>query len=318
MGNPKQKWTAEEEQALRDGVAKYGAGKWKCIHNDPAFSVVLHSRSNIDLKDKWRNLSAAAQGLTTRSRTPKPKLTQDTPAAAAAPTPAPLVNVQPPPVVPIVPKPANNHVKEESVKDIPVAKNGSRVTDTTAMIFEALSATKEPNGLDVAAIFSYIEQRSPGESTQNFRKQLGVKLRKLVLQERLEKEGNTPSDVSAFDGVFQLSHVLTESLKHAIRDGVFQVENCYRLKKNPVVETNASNRKDVRPRQIIIPAQSRINESLEEAAKTAAYKVAEAEEKTYFAALSVREAERLSKLQEESDAMLQLAQEIYDTCKICD
>ncbi|XP_074277746.1 single myb histone 3-like isoform X2 [Silene latifolia] len=287
MGNPKQKWTAEEEQALRDGVAKYGAGKWKCIHNDPAFSIVLHSRSNIDLKDKWRNLSAAAQGLTTRSRTPKPKLPQDTPlpaaaaavavaVAAAAPIPAPPVNVQPPPVVPIVPKPATNHVKEEPVKDIPDVKTGA--SDTAALIFEALSTTKEPNGLDIGSIYSYVEQRNPGELTQNSRKLLGGRLRRLVLQEKLEK-----------------------------------IENCYRLKKNPLVETNASNRKDVRPRQIMIPAQLKINESLEEAAKTAAYKVAEAEEKTYFAALSVREAERLSKLQEESDAMLQLAQEIYDT-----
>ena len=50
MGNPKQKWTAEEEGALRAGVFKYGAGKWKFIQKDPEFNQFLHSRSNIDLK----------------------------------------------------------------------------------------------------------------------------------------------------------------------------------------------------------------------------------------------------------------------------
>lgn len=50
MGNPKQKWTSEEEEALRAGVAKHGAGKWKNIQRDPEFNHLLHSRSNIDLK----------------------------------------------------------------------------------------------------------------------------------------------------------------------------------------------------------------------------------------------------------------------------
>lgn len=50
MGNPKQKWTAEEEEALRAGVAKHGTGKWKNIQKDPEFNHFLYSRSNIDLK----------------------------------------------------------------------------------------------------------------------------------------------------------------------------------------------------------------------------------------------------------------------------
>ena len=50
MGNPKRKWTAEEEEALRAGVAKHGNGKWKIIQKDPKFNPYLFSRSNIDLK----------------------------------------------------------------------------------------------------------------------------------------------------------------------------------------------------------------------------------------------------------------------------
>lgn len=50
MGAPKQKWTSEEEEALRAGVDKHGAGKWRTIQKDPEFSHCLATRSNIDLK----------------------------------------------------------------------------------------------------------------------------------------------------------------------------------------------------------------------------------------------------------------------------
>lgn len=47
---PTNKWSAEEEQALRDGVDEYGAGKWRVIQKDPVFGAVLSTRSNVDLK----------------------------------------------------------------------------------------------------------------------------------------------------------------------------------------------------------------------------------------------------------------------------
>ncbi|XP_058004502.1 telomere-associated protein 1 isoform X3 [Hevea brasiliensis] len=50
MGNQKQKWTVEEE-ALLNGVAKHGPGKWKNILKDPDFAPFLTQRSNIDLKE---------------------------------------------------------------------------------------------------------------------------------------------------------------------------------------------------------------------------------------------------------------------------
>ena len=50
MGNQKQKWTTEEEEALLAGVAKYGPGRWKNIIKDPEFALSLSNRSNIDLK----------------------------------------------------------------------------------------------------------------------------------------------------------------------------------------------------------------------------------------------------------------------------
>ncbi|XP_073260777.1 telomere repeat-binding factor 2 isoform X2 [Populus alba] len=60
MGAPKQKWTAEEEAALKAGVLKHGTGKWRTILMDPDFSAVLRLRSNVDLKDKWRNINVTA------------------------------------------------------------------------------------------------------------------------------------------------------------------------------------------------------------------------------------------------------------------
>ncbi|EMS58322.1 Histone H1 [Triticum urartu] len=68
MGAPKQRWTSEEEAALKAGVAKHGPGKWRTILRDTDFSAVLRLRSNVDLKDKWRNLSVTAGGYGSREK----------------------------------------------------------------------------------------------------------------------------------------------------------------------------------------------------------------------------------------------------------
>nr|KYP75528.1 hypothetical protein KK1_008267 [Cajanus cajan] len=46
----KNKWTKEEEKALIAGVMKHGEGFWKKILQDPEFSDVLSSRSNVNIK----------------------------------------------------------------------------------------------------------------------------------------------------------------------------------------------------------------------------------------------------------------------------
>jgi myb proto-oncogene protein len=68
MGAPKQKWTSEEEAALKAGVHKHGAGKWRTILKDPHYSSILSLRSNVDLKDKWRNMSVMANGWGSREK----------------------------------------------------------------------------------------------------------------------------------------------------------------------------------------------------------------------------------------------------------
>jgi ERCC4-type nuclease len=53
--NKRRKWTQKEINALKDGVLKYGKGSWRDILDDPVFSI-LNGRTNVNLKDKWRNL----------------------------------------------------------------------------------------------------------------------------------------------------------------------------------------------------------------------------------------------------------------------
>ena len=67
------------------------------------------------------------------------------------------------------------------------------------------------------------------------------------------------------------------------------------------------------------PSQSPINRhlggTLEDAAVAAAYKVAEAENKSFVAAEAVKELERVTKTAEEAEASLQLIRRIYERCK---
>ena len=67
--------------------------------------------------------------------------------------------------------------------------------------------------------------------------------------------------------------------------------------------------KDVYPRQLPVS-----NETVKDAADNAAYRVAEAENKSFLAAEAIKEAERISKLAEDADSILQLVKQIYDQC----
>lgn len=272
MGNPKQKWTSEEEEALRAGVLKHGTGKWKNIQKDPEFNHFLFTRSNIDLKDKWRNMSVSAsgQGPREKSRTPKTKANTDAPSAATVSNPQNSSSAAP------VTGDASADAMDDASKNILDGKSAPRYN---AMIFEALSALKEPNGSDTSTIVSFIEQRH--EVPQNFRRLLSSRLRRLVAQDKLEK-----------------------------------VQNCYKIKRDPSfgTKTPTPKQKDIRPRQSQSTDYVASIETVEEAAVAAAYKVAEAENKSFVAAEAVKEAERVAKMAEESEAMLQFTLEILEKC----
>ncbi|KAL2229115.1 UNVERIFIED_CONTAM: Single myb histone 4 [Sesamum indicum] len=235
MGNPKQKWTSEEEEALRAGVAKHGAGKWKNIQRDPEFNHLLFARSNIDLKDKWRNLSVAnGQGPRDKARTPKAKANPtDSPA-----TPLPITQTSAS-VTPSSQDASSDVVMLDSSKPLPEGNNAAKYN---AMIFEALSALKEPNGSDSSAIATFIE-----------------------------------------------------------------VQNCYRLKRDSQVDAKspAMRQTDTRPRQV--QSIGYLGDTVEDAAISAAYKIAEAENKSFVAAEAVKEAERVSTMAEDMESLLQFA-----------
>lgn len=269
MGNQKQKWTSEEEDALLAGVKKHGPGKWKNILKDPEFAPFLTHRSNIDLKDKWRNLSVstATQGTKEKSRAPKAK-------AIVA---ASVSNNQ-------NSAPTKLNVSADTEVDVPPTnstQDAKNVPRYYTMIFEALSTIKDANGCDIGTIVNFIEQRH--EVPQNFRRQLSSKLRRLVSQGKLEK-----------------------------------VQNCYRVKKDNslAVKTPTPKQKDVRPRisQYTTGPLLPSGETVEDAAKAAAYKVADAESKSYLAAEAVKEAERIAKMAEDTDSMLQIVKEMYEKC----
>lgn len=268
MGNPKQKWTSEEEEALRAGVAKHGTGKWKNIQKDPEFNPFLYSRSNIDLKDKWRNMSVSSngQGPREKSRTPKTKANPDVP---TTPSSSALI------VAPVAP--ATHDASADAIVDDSSLGmlDGKNAPGYNAMIFDALSTLKEPNGSDTAAILNFVEQQRP-DVLPTFRRSLSSRLKRLVSQDKLEKIQNS----------------------------------YYRIKKDALNPTKAPTTKPTRGRLQGTPYTT----SIEEASKTAAYKVAEAENRSFVAAEAVRESERVSKMAEDTDSFLLLAKEISEKC----
>ncbi|CAH9138555.1 unnamed protein product [Cuscuta epithymum] len=49
------KWSSIEEDTLRTGVQKFGRGNWKLILQ--AYGDIFEERTEVDLKDKWRNMT---------------------------------------------------------------------------------------------------------------------------------------------------------------------------------------------------------------------------------------------------------------------
>jgi len=50
------RWTERENEALRQGILKFGVGQWKKIKESAG--DVLDHRSNVDLKDRYRNIQS--------------------------------------------------------------------------------------------------------------------------------------------------------------------------------------------------------------------------------------------------------------------
>ncbi|KAI5413703.1 hypothetical protein KIW84_058026 [Lathyrus oleraceus] len=154
------------------------------------------------------------------------------------------------------------------------------------MIFEALSTIRDANGSDLSAIVSFIEQKHNIPQNQNFRRALGSRLRRLVTQGKLEK-----------------------------------VQNCYKIKDTPVETKPAVDSKPPAPKEMNSPAPeasstSAFDNAMREASEIVAYRIADAENKSFLAAEAVKETERYAKFVEENDAMLKFAEELLEKCKL--
>ncbi|CAF2064460.1 unnamed protein product [Brassica napus] len=286
MGNQKLKWTGDEEEALRAGIEKHGPGKWKNILRDPEFADQLSNRSNIDLKDKWRNLcvAPATQCSNDKSRTRKVKeegvtLASLSPTAAAA-TPPPYANSSSSSPATSLPRSASSDfsVDNNFVVD---NKNAPRYD---AMIFEAISELADPNGSDVGSIFSFIEPRH--EVPPTFRRVLSSRLRRLAAQGKLSKVSNSKPLLNFYK----------------LPDG----------SETTPAPTPKPKETNIKPRQSYINQPPSVSqEMIDEAAITAACKVVEAENKINVAKAAVEELEKTTKLADETELMLELAKEMH-------
>ncbi|KAK7246195.1 hypothetical protein RIF29_41055 [Crotalaria pallida] len=179
MGAPKQKWTAEEEAALKAGVVKHGVGKWRTILKDPEFSGVLYLRSNVDLKDKWRNLSVMANGWTSREKsrlavrrvhqTPK----QDENSMALSP------------VAPSDEEIADDKPIQVSRDMMPLPGPKRSIGRLDNLIMEAITTLKENGGSNKTTIASFIEDQY--WAPPDFKRLLSAKLKFLTSSGKLIK-----------------------------------------------------------------------------------------------------------------------------------
>lgn len=84
-----------------------------------------------------------------------------------------------------------------------------------------------------------------------------------------------------------------------------------------MVTKSADDPKSPTAKEMDSPASSGISkydEAMKEAAETVAYRIADAENKSFLAAAAVKETERYAKFVEENDVMLKFAEELLAKC----
>lgn len=210
MGAPKQRWTAEEEAALKAGIAKHGAGKWSAILKDPEFSCVLYSRSNVDLKDKWRNICVMPFGrnfrdrATTTSKKPRKtsKLQNKVKVISVSEDFSEETGDAKPIVFPVEP------VLQVAPKILDIPKISDEKIDN--MILEAIANSKEPTGSNKTAIAMYIE--CLGVLPPDFKQDLSERLKRMTESGKLVKVKHNYS-IAPISAVLPVEVRLNESSK---------------------------------------------------------------------------------------------------------
>ncbi|TVU21701.1 hypothetical protein EJB05_31354 [Eragrostis curvula] len=181
MGVPKQRWTAEEEAALRAGVARHGVGNWRTILKDPEFSSTLCYRSNVDLKDKWRNMNVIVTASSSRDKgrtgvkktRPPPKNNDQSMTISTVTSDVDDEIVDAKPIA---------SVSSEAWNSSNPKKSNSRLDN---VILEAIKNLKEPTGSHRTTIANYIEEQYWPPS--DFDHLLSAKLKDLTTSGKLIK-----------------------------------------------------------------------------------------------------------------------------------
>lgn len=287
MGAPKQKWTKEEEAALRAGIEKYGPGKWSAILKDPALSCYLASRSNVDLKDKWRNINVTAHGWGSREKArlafkKSSQLAKQTGRHLALST---ITNVRSNVVIEARPLTAVN-------ASLPSPDTPRSTPRFDNLVLDAISSLKEPRGSNKSTIAMYIEDNHL--TPPNFKKLLSPSLKSLTECGKLVKMGQN----YLVGGSLQQTDGMPKSAYSR------QEETEGKRFPNLLKDTSKRLREEIR-----LMTKSEIDAELsemnfmnaEEAAKTAAEVVAEAE-------LAIAEAEEAAKEAELAEADAEAAQ----------
>ncbi|KAL2516370.1 Telomere repeat-binding factor 5 [Forsythia ovata] len=249
MGNAKLKWTPEEEETFKAGVAKHGTGHWKDILTDPEFAPRLANRSNVQLKFGALMQLKHEEKKNTLINTPQ--------------------NVASSSLIPV----------DDAVDDPSKSPQDVRNAPTyNTMIFEAISSIKDHNGSNSGAINGFIEQNY--KVPQNFRKILSSKLRRLVLQGKLDK-----------------------------------VQDCYKIKDAALdTKTPTLKQREFRPSPLQNSPSIISEETVEGAARIAALKIAEAQNKSLVAAEAVEECERISEMAKDANSVVLLFEELLEQC----
>lgn len=99
---------------------------------------------------------------------------------------------------------------------------------------------------------------------------------------------------------------------------ILQVQNCFKIKEDASLgtKTPTPKQKDIRPKPLHSTNDINPADTVGEAAAAAAGQVADAENKSFVAAEAVKEAERVSRMAEDTESLLQLAKEIFERCNI--
>ncbi|KAH7277710.1 hypothetical protein KP509_38G003600 [Ceratopteris richardii] len=173
MGAPKQKWTSAEEAALRAGVKKHGLGKWRAIQKDPEFTFLLATRSNVDLKDKWRNMNIGVAGYVSREKSKSSSKIKAITAADEPISPLPLALISGDTSAEDSCAALDAHVSSESPREAKAL--GPRFA---GMVIDAIADLNSPSGVSSSDIASTIEANNM--VPMNFRRLLRSKLKDMV------------------------------------------------------------------------------------------------------------------------------------------